>query len=84
MGTRKPSREEQNARLLRSIEIAKREQEEGEIRQWRHATSAEKGKAIAQLMDYAEAFVRSTRRPPLRGPMVAYKSQLANGRERDS
>jgi hypothetical protein len=77
------SREEQNAKLMRSIEIAKRAQEEDEIRQWRHATSAAKGKAIAELIDLAEAIVRSTRRPPLRGPMVAYKSQLTSSRERN-
>jgi hypothetical protein len=33
------SREEQNAKLMRSIEIAKRAQEEDEIPQWRRPTT---------------------------------------------
>jgi hypothetical protein len=65
----KLSREAQNAKLMRSIEIAKREQEEGEIRQWRHATSAEKGRAIAELIDLAEAIVKSRGRPHVLEPL---------------
>lgn len=44
--------------MLDAFESFSRDKEEDEIRQWRYATSAARGRAIAQLMDFAEAIVK--------------------------